>query len=115
MPIGQVDLPLSTEVLGSLLVYICITFVGLQCWTNVEDVGPTLYKNVLKIQFACVCWDPDFIGGVLSQHRIIVGRPICLLSISSMHQPIRYIFAGPTLWNKLPTHITSSPTLSISN
>ena len=29
---------------------ICITFV--QCWTNVEDVGPTLYKcytNVLSL------------------------------------------------------------------
>ena len=28
----------------------CITFV--QCWTNVEDVGPTLYKcytNVLRL------------------------------------------------------------------
>ena len=33
---------------------ICITFV--QRWTNVEDVGPSLYKiNVL--QMVCVCWD----------------------------------------------------------
>ena len=35
---------------------ICITFV--QCWTNVEDVGPTLYKcytNVLYLRGnACV-------------------------------------------------------------
>ena len=35
---------------------ICITFV--QCWTNVEDVGPTLYKcyaNVLCLRGnACV-------------------------------------------------------------
>ena len=31
---------------------ICMTFV--QCWTIVEDVGPTLYKCYKKF---CVCWD----------------------------------------------------------
>ena len=34
---------------------ICITFI--QCWTNVEDVGPTLYKcytNVLR-SLGCIC------------------------------------------------------------
>ena len=30
---------------------ICIIFI--QCWTNVEDVGPTLYK---VIQMFCFCW-----------------------------------------------------------
>ena len=36
---------------------ICITFV--QCWTNVEDVGPTLYKCY---KMFCVCWDtPRFL------------------------------------------------------
>ena len=33
---------------------ICITFV--QCWTNVEDVGPTCSNG---IQMFCVCWDTD--------------------------------------------------------
>ena len=31
---------------------ICITFI--QCWTNVEDVGPTLYKGYTNV---CVCWE----------------------------------------------------------
>ena len=38
----------KTHLASQLALNICITFV--QCWTNVEDVGPTLYKcytNVL--------------------------------------------------------------------
>ena len=36
---------------------ICIvTFV--QCWTNVEDVGPTLYKCYSNV--FCVCWEETY-------------------------------------------------------
>ena len=40
---------------------ICITFV--QCWTNVEDVGPTLYKCYTSV----LC--------LLGLSSIIPGRP----------------------------------------
>ena len=40
----------------------------MQCWTNVEDVGPTLY-NV--IQMSCVCWAGDFLSNIV--HLFNVG------------------------------------------
>ena len=42
----------SAETYTQQTQHICITFV--QCRSNVEDVGPTLYKCYTIV---CVCWD----------------------------------------------------------
>ena len=69
---------------------LCITFI--QCWTNVEDVGPTLYKcytNVLCLLgcFWIACWyvfswEINWLG--LTEHRPQTNLPIpaafCLLT-----------------------------------
>ena len=41
---------------------ICITFI--QCWTNVEDVGPTLYKCYRPTTVLCLLGNP-----VVNQYR----------------------------------------------
>ena len=50
--------------------FFCITFV--QCWINVEDVGPALYN------FFCVCWEFVFrdlaLQGMLQVTRWLKGK-----------------------------------------
>ena len=78
----------STLLLGTQQTQnICITFV--QCWTNVEDVGPTLYKcyaNVLCLlgiqheSFALLLWSTN--TQVMS--TMIIASNIFDLSLSSL-------------------------------
>ena len=70
------------ETLSQQTQNICITFI--QCWTNVEDVGPTLYKcytNVLCLLGSLTilhCFGPvqnlDKMIWVLGQNHLKYGE-----------------------------------------
>ena len=46
--------------------HFCITFV--QCWNNIEDVGPTLYKCYTNV---CVYWKPVYLSPNSQSDNII--------------------------------------------
>ena len=73
IPVCCVALPLVPIKNTQWTQNICITFV--QCWINVEDVGPTLYKcytNVLCSlgMMLAQCWSDTSEISVFTDHRI---------------------------------------------
>ena len=66
----------------------CVTFV--QCWTNVEDVGP-ICTNV--IQKFCACWGTNLIEMTVSPHGYVWN--VNFLGIFSD----RYLVMLTTKWN----------------
>ena len=47
--------------------FVCVTFV--QCWTNVEDVGPTLYKSCTNVlRFLGITRMPSLIKKTYNKH-----------------------------------------------
>ena len=90
--------PVTTTPFEVVLIYVaytkqtqnmCVTFV--QCWTNVEDVGPTLYKcyaNVLCLLGSLIIL-PGYLyieSDVSYRHHSVISRASLPLKIDKIDE-----------------------------